>query len=37
MKGKVSIDPDFGVFREGALDELDGFFREHGFAILRGL
>ena len=37
MKGKVSIDPDFGVFREGALDDLDSFFRKHGFAILRGL
>ena len=30
MKGKVSIDPDFGVFREGALDDLESFFRKHG-------
>ncbi|MBP9233436.1 MAG: phytanoyl-CoA dioxygenase family protein [Hyphomonadaceae bacterium] len=37
MKGTVSIDPDFGVFRTDALDELDAFFRAHGFAILRGL
>jgi hypothetical protein len=31
MKGTVSIDPDFGVFRTDALDELDAFFRAHGF------
>ena len=33
----VSIDPEFGVFRQDALDELDMFFQTHGFAILRGL
>jgi hypothetical protein len=33
----VSIDPEFGVFRQDALDDLDMFFQTHGFAILRGL
>lgn len=37
MRGTLSIDPDFGVFRADALDALDVFFRTHGFAILRGL
>ena len=37
MKGVLSIDPGFGVFREDRLDDLDHFFRTHGFAILRGL
>jgi len=27
----------YGVFSPAELDELDSFFREHGFAILRGL
>jgi ectoine hydroxylase-related dioxygenase (phytanoyl-CoA dioxygenase family) len=33
----VSIDPEFGVYRADALDELDLFFQTHGFVILRGL
>ncbi len=33
----VSIDPEFGVFRQDALDDLDSFFQTHGFAILRNL
>ena len=37
MKGMLSIDPEFGVFRQDALDDLDMFFQTHGFAILRGL
>jgi hypothetical protein len=37
MQGTLSIDPDFGVFGADALDDLDRFFRTHGFAILRGL
>ncbi|MEO1361521.1 MAG: phytanoyl-CoA dioxygenase, partial [Pseudomonadota bacterium] len=28
---------DFGVFDATQLDELDQFFKEYGFAILRGL
>ena len=33
----VSIDPEFGVYREDTLGELDMFFQTHGFVILRGL
>jgi ectoine hydroxylase-related dioxygenase (phytanoyl-CoA dioxygenase family) len=33
----LSIDPEFGVFRQDALDDLDMFFQTHGFAILRDL
>lgn len=33
----LSIDPEFDVFRQDALDDLDMFFQTHGFAILRGV
>jgi hypothetical protein len=37
MKGALSIDQAFGVFRPAEDVELDTCFRAHGFAILRGL
>lgn len=37
MLGTVSLNTDVGVFRASQLDELDIFFKAHGFAILRGL
>jgi len=37
MAGKVSLNTDTGVFGQDQLGDLDDFFREHGFAILRGL
>lgn len=37
MFGKVSLNTDVGVFSVDQLEELDVFFEQHGFAILRGL
>ena len=34
---RSSLAREVGVFTDSNLDELEPFFEEHGFAILRGL
>ena len=37
MQAATLFNTEIGVFRPDQLDALDGFFRDYGFAILRGL